>query len=190
MKLMCLICFVIETNFWLELEWYNVFSNPNLCIAEDNAIAFLDCVREMGYTADEEFAIPVLDPLRVEEAYSNLAVDVGTMGLSRTARFINAFSVDILDFEYAAVSRITLRFPKIQASIEQCDSNIVYNYTNLYGLARINFETTDLYALLKFCFTGLFNDEEYSQQVSGEFLNNPGTMANIAGTIDAACLKY
>ncbi|GJQ74791.1 hypothetical protein Trydic_g21633 [Trypoxylus dichotomus] len=38
-----------------------------------------------------------------------------------------------------------------------------------------------------FVITGLFNDEEYSAQLSNDFLNNPsGSLANIAGTIDAA----
>nr|QEI22875.1 uncharacterized protein [Oryctes rhinoceros] len=200
--------------------------NPTLRIAEDNIKAFFDCLREIGYTGNEENAIPVMDPLYVEEAFSDLAVDVGTQGLSGTARVLEVAIVGILGFEYAALSGTigilplryildaTLRFPRLQTSIGTYDVNIVFEptNTNLYGEGTIAFDATDLYVRIQmtvriltgaafegisvlpslygmnsFIITGLYNDEEYSQQVSDNFLNDPyNAMANIAGTIDTA----
>ncbi|GJQ74795.1 hypothetical protein Trydic_g21636 [Trypoxylus dichotomus] len=198
--------------------------NPNVRLAEDNIMAFFDCLREIGRTGSEEFAIPVMDPLFVAEAYSDLAVDVGTTGLSGTALVTNVAITGILGFEYYAISGTvniipprynfdaTLRFPRLDVAIDEYDVNIVHEQTNtnLYGKGTIAFVATDLFVRLKLSFyllgvpiqdvslvpsvygfesfviTGLFNDEEYSAQLSNDFLNNPsGSMANIAGTIDA-----
>ncbi|GJQ76579.1 hypothetical protein Trydic_g10581, partial [Trypoxylus dichotomus] len=137
--------------------------NPNVRLAEDNIMAFFDCLREIGYTGNEEFAIPVMDPLFVAEAYSDLAVDVGTTGLSGTALVTNVAITGILGFEYYAISGTlgiipprynldaTLRFPRLDVAIEGYDVNIVHEQTNtdLYGKGTIAFVATDLFVRLK-----------------------------------------
>ncbi|GJQ74800.1 hypothetical protein Trydic_g21639 [Trypoxylus dichotomus] len=202
----------------------DVNRNPNLRVGENNTMAFFDCLREIGYTGNEEAGVPVMDPLWVEEAYSDLAVYGGAAGLWGKARVLNAFIVGILGFEYDTVSGtigilpprfqfdVTLRFPRLQVSIDHYDVNIFHERTNtnLHGVGRLAFDARDLYVRLKlslfflsmgiqgisivptlygmnsFAITGLFNDEEYSQQVSRDFLLNPyDAMANISGSIDA-----
>lgn len=58
-------------------------------VLEDQIIGFIDCFREIARNGDEELGLPPLDPLVVESASSDLAVDVGVPGLRYIQTFLN-----------------------------------------------------------------------------------------------------
>ncbi|KAK9736751.1 hypothetical protein QE152_g11302 [Popillia japonica] len=188
------------------------YRGPSNRVLESEIQNIIDCgLRLIPDPVDEPEAATVLDDLEIEGLSGTAAVvNAYVSGISNYEHTYTSGSIGLIPPRYDVEATVT--FPRIQASVDNYDIDINYatTGTHIYGAGIVAFDATGfsisaslsvhiltgisvqnirvrpaLQGLNSGIVTGLYNDEEFSRQLTEDFLNDPaGTMAGYADMVD------